>query len=226
MNLEDYTDLSDDYPARPRASQEAAARKRSRPTPDAPIVLPSRAPAAALIAVVLLFIGALSYGLSRTPAGPLRLPTPTSAPTAAERHTTLLVAPTNIPTPAPPARPAPSARPEPSGDVLGVSYEVLPQTGRGEPPPVVEPAPPADPPPPPEPTAWPTSEPVVVTDFAKSDIRGTCQFVGCLGQQGVDLARAETCHALFWQYGDTEAEAIPEPDYSAVRGCIWEGLYR
>jgi hypothetical protein len=224
MNLEDYTDLSDDYPARPRASQEVAARRGARPTPDAPIILPSRAHAAALIAVGLLFIGALSYGLSRTPAGPLRLPTPTSAPTAVERHTTSFVAPTNIPTPAPPARPAPSARPEPSGDVLGVSYEAPPQTGRGEPPPV-EVAPPVEPPPP-EPTAWPASAPVQAQDFAKPDIRGTCQFVGCLGANAVALERAQVCGALYWVYGDTEAEAIPEPDYSAVRGCIWEGLYR
>jgi hypothetical protein len=84
--------------------------------------------------------------------------------------------------------------------------------------------------PPTEPTAtpavWVTSAPATAPDFAKPDIKGTCQFTGCLGQQAVDLARAQACHALYWQYGDADAETISEPDLSAVRGCIWEGLYR
>lgn len=82
-----------------------------------------------------------------------------------------------------------------------------------------------------QPTAtvvWPTSEPVEHRDddFKKPDIRGTCQFVGCLGQNAVDLSRAQACHTLFWQYGNVDSETIPEPDYSAVRACIWEGLYK
>lgn len=80
----------------------------------------------------------------------------------------------------------------------------------------------------PEPTAtivWATVGPVTAADFEKPDIRGTCQFIGCLGQNAVDLARAQACHALFWQYGDADPETIPEPDYSAVRACVWEGLY-
>lgn len=108
-----------------------------------------------------------------------------------------------------------------------------PQTGRGLTvdqgggwtPPDATPEPQA----PAEPTAvpnWPTSAPVVVTDFTQPDIKQTCQFIGCLGQQAVDLARAQACHALFWQYGDADPETIAEPDLSAVRGCIWEGLYR
>jgi hypothetical protein len=84
--------------------------------------------------------------------------------------------------------------------------------------------------PPAEPTAtpavWATSAPATAPDFAKPDIKGTCQFTGCLGQQAVDLARAQACHALYWQYGDADAESISEPDLSAVRACIWEGLYR
>lgn len=81
-----------------------------------------------------------------------------------------------------------------------------------------------------EPTAtpivWPTSAPAAIPDFEKPDIRGTCQFVGCLGAKAVDLERAQACHALFWQYGNADPEKISEPDYSAVRACVWEGLYR
>lgn len=103
-----------------------------------------------------------------------------------------------------------------------------PQTGQG-PTVIGEWTPPAEtqPPAPPEPTqTWPTSAPVSPADFAKPDIRDRCTFVGCLGQQAVDLSRAQTCHALYWQYGDADPETIDEPDFSAVRGCIWEGLYR
>src|SRR4051812_5275248 len=57
----------------------------------------------------------------------------------------------------------------------------------------------------PEPTAtitWPTSAPVAAPDFKKPDITGTCKLIGCLGEKAVDLARAQACHALYWQYGD------------------------
>lgn len=108
-----------------------------------------------------------------------------------------------------------------------------PQTGHGpnvsdwtppEAPSAPESAPPAA-----EPTpaiVWATSAPAKVQDFDDPDVRGTCQFVGCLGAKAVALERAELCHALHWQYGDADPETIPEPDLSAVRGCIWEGLYR
>jgi hypothetical protein len=125
-------------------------------------------------------------------------------------------------------------------DLAPVAAQQQPQTGRGlaidtsggndpnawtPPEATPEAAPPA------EPTAtvvWPTVAPVEHRDddFKQPDIRGTCQFVGCLGQQAADLSRAQACHALYWQYGNVEAETIPEPDYSAVRACIWEGLYQ
>lgn len=94
-----------------------------------------------------------------------------------------------------------------------------------------QPPDPAAAPAPAEPTATPAPERIEVApaspaDFTKPDIKGTCQFIGCLGQQAADLARAQACHALYWQYGDAEPESIPEPEYSAVRGCVGEGLYR
>jgi hypothetical protein len=107
-----------------------------------------------------------------------------------------------------------------------------PQTGRGPnvnawTPPEATSAPAVEPTVAPTPTiVWATVGPVTPADFDKPDIRGTCQFVGCLGQNAVDLARAQACHALYWQYKDVDSETIPEPDLSAVRGCIWEGLYR
>jgi hypothetical protein len=107
-----------------------------------------------------------------------------------------------------------------------------PQTGQGLPsgsyewtPPEATPEPEAAPEPTPT-IVWPTSAPATIPDFKKPDIRGTCQFIDCLGQKAVDLARAQECHALYWQYGDADSETIPEPDLSAVRACIWEGLYR
>lgn len=121
-------------------------------------------------------------------------------------------------------------------DLAPVAAQPPAQTGRGltldtsgqggwEPPAAATPEPP-----PAEPTAtpavWPTSAPAAAPDFEKPDIKQTCQLVGCLGQRAVDLDRANTCHALYWQYGDADPETIPEPDLSAVRGCIWEGVYR
>lgn len=114
---------------------------------------------------------------------------------------------------------APAAVQPPTGRGLGVD------TSNDWTQPDATPVPPTEPVATPAPE-WPTAAPAVVTDFAKPDIKDRCQFVGCLGQQAVDLARANTCHALFWQYGSTDPETIPEPDLSAVRGCIWEGLYR
>lgn len=113
---------------------------------------------------------------------------------------------------------APHAVPPQTGQGLTLAQD----GGDGTPP---DAAPPAEV----APTAtvvWPTSAPVVAGDFKKPDIRGTCQMIGCLGQNAVDLARAQACHALYWQYGDADSETIAEPDLSAVRGCIWEGLYK
>lgn len=116
-----------------------------------------------------------------------------------------------------------------------VPAAAAPQTGRGLPvdtsgspsdAPTVEPTPAPATEPTATPTVWVTSAPAAAPDFQKPDIKGTCQFIGCLGQNAVDLARAQACHALYWQYGDADAETIPEPDLSAVRGCVWEGLYR
>lgn len=125
--------------------------------------------------------------------------------------------------------------PESLPDLAPVAADIAPQTGQGLTlfqggdggqlaTPTPEPAAP-----PAEPTAtaaWATPAPVSAPDFEKPDIRDRCQLIGCLGQQAVDLARAETCHALYWQYGDADSETITEPDLSAVRGCIWEGLYK
>jgi hypothetical protein len=120
------------------------------------------------------------------------------------------------------------------GPDLSPAAAEQPQTGRGltvdpgggwtlpEATPELE-APPAEPT---VPAAWPTSAPASPKDFEKPDIQDRCKFVTCLGQQAVDLARAQACNALYWQYGDTDPETILEPDLSAVRGCIWEGLYR
>lgn len=105
-----------------------------------------------------------------------------------------------------------------------------PQTGRGltvddatdPPPPEATPvSPPA------EPTAsvvWPTSAPAKAPDFVQPSVSDRCKFITCLGQQAVNAAHEQACHALYWQYGDSES--IPEPDLSAVRQCTWEGLYR
>lgn len=223
---------NDPYAPRPDASKRAAAKHRMtndrRPTTDespAPKGLPL-APIA-LIAAASLLIGVLSYGLGQSTARPLQL-SPTSALAQAFRAT-----PTTAPAPTPEAEPTipPTALPVPT-----MPPEMTPQTGQGmtsidSAPVVIEQAPEAQPPPPPPPTAtpvpeWPTSAPARLADFVKPDIKDRCQFIGCLGQQAVDLARAETCHALFWQYGSADPETIPEPDLSAVRGCIWEGLYR
>lgn len=125
--------------------------------------------------------------------------------------------------------------PESLPDLAPVAADIAPQAGQGltlfqggEGGQVATPTPePAAPPAEPTATAvWPTSAPASAPDFEKPDIRDRCQLIGCLGQQAVDLARAETCHALYWQYGDADSETIAEPDLSAVRGCIWEGLYK
>lgn len=107
-----------------------------------------------------------------------------------------------------------------------------PQTGRGL---TVEqgggaPAAPATPEPPaapPEPTAtvvWATSAPAKAPDFAQPSVSDRCKMIGCLGNQAVQSGHEQACHALAWQYGDSDS--IPEPDLTIVRQCTWEGLYK
>lgn len=225
MELEDYE--NDPYAPRPKASQRVAAQKRARQSdtePEAPATRGIPLAPIALVAAGALLVGVLSYGLGQSTARPLQL-APTDIPARA-----FVPAPSVAP-PAPTTATEPTIPPTFPPAPVVVPPEPPPQTGRGLPYTEPTPAPPVAPPepPPPPPTAvpdWPTSAPASPADFAKPDIKQTCQFVGCLGQQAVDLARAQFCHALFWQYGNTDAETIPEPDHSAVRGCIWEGLYR
>ncbi len=108
-----------------------------------------------------------------------------------------------------------------------------PMTGRGltlesggDPPPPPPAATPeiATPPAPTATVVWPTSAPSKAPDFQQPSVIDRCKFITCLGQLAVDSAHAQACHALYWQYGDSES--IPEPDLSAVRQCTWEGLYK
>jgi hypothetical protein len=217
----------EDYTPRPKASQAVAAKKRARQDmpDDTPTRLPQKHVHIALGVGALLLIGMLTYGMNRTPARPMQS-APTDAPVRA-------FVPTAV-TPQEPPRA--TEAPQPTLDIPTPTtappvapVEVVPQTGQGmtvdvwvpPAPVVVEPLPVA-------PTAvpLPTSAPVVAAEFVKPDIRGTCQFIDCLGAKAVDLERAQACHALYWVYGDADPERIPEPDYSAVRGCVWEGLYR
>lgn len=74
---------------------------------------------------------------------------------------------------------------------------------------------------------WPTSAPARAADFVQPRASDTCKFIGCL--PGGDLARQadveQACHALFWQYGDIDADAAGA-DSAAVRDCMWKVLYK
>jgi len=218
----------------PRASQRVAAQHRQRATAEteAPAAAPPRLPFAIGAAiVVLLTMAAITWQLGQPPARPLVTPTPVPTDVPA-RAFDLPHQATSTPFSALPTAKAIDVVPTPTAPLLAPP-EPPPQTGQGL---AVDHAPaaewiPPEPTPalPPEPTApavWPTSAPAVPADFEQPSLIGTCQFIGCLGEKAVDLAREQACHALRWQYGAAEPETIPEPDYSAVRGCIWEGLYR
>lgn len=226
-----------DHTPRPNASQTVAAQKRVIHLPEPRTPIPARQyrlPALAAGVIILLMIGMASYQLS-APSRPLQLPTAAPAQvfgTDPKTNPTAAPAPSTAPEPTI----APTVTLVPTEAALAVPVEPA-QSGRGltvdqsdagewtppEPTAAIEPtAPPAEP----TDTAWPTSAPAKPADFEKPDIRGTCLYTGCLGAKAVELERAQACHALYWQYGNADPETIAEPDLSAVRGCIWEGLYK
>lgn len=232
--------FAEEFAPDPRASRRVAAAQRARralgPAPDAPAVVRQQ-PLVAIgaAAVILLMVAAASYHLG-TGARPLQLPAPTAAPTQASKHAhegpSAPFSATPAPTAAAQLAATPTAIPLAAPVVAPIRHDdpAPPQTGRGMPAH-------ADVWTPPEPTAvsapsvptatiaWPTSAPATAADFAKPDIRQTCTFIGCVGGElAADLARANACHAIYWQYEG--AEDMPEPDYSLMRACVWEGLYK
>jgi hypothetical protein len=54
----------------------------------------------------------------------------------------------------------------------------------------------------------------------------TCKFIGCLGEYAIQAKQEQDCHALHWQYGNSEDQSVPESDRAIIQYCIGKGLYR
>lgn len=222
-------DFNQEYAPDPRASQRVAAQRRARQDDeDAPRAATRRPIPPALVAAIgilaiagVVVLAFWQYSVSRPMAVEQRM---VATEPARMFQTSYQASP--APRTATEVPPPPTFTPPPVATPV-----VAPQTGQGLTLNTDDWTPEATPTPPPaEPTAtvvvWPTSAPVQASDFEKPDIKDRCKFIGCLGQQAVDLSRAQACGALYWQYGDADPETIPEPDLSAVRACVWEGLYK